>query len=649
MTANWVTELVDYSGNVLFRMASDGVKYAGAFFGALALSLVLTPVCREWARRVGMVDKPDERRIHQTPTPRGGGLAVFLVFHLVLGILFLGLGGQIGRAFSGFWQWRFLLASGLLVVVGLVDDKIGLRPVVKLTGQIAVALILYLSGVSVGGIIVAFPPWLDCLVTVFWIVGAINAFNLIDGMDGLATGLALIASVGLAGALLFTGQSALTLPYLVLAGACLGFLRYNFHPASVFLGDTGSMFLGLCVATFPLMTGSRKELVASLGVPMLAMGIPIFDTMLAIWRRSVRALLPQVVADGVKRSRVMQPDKEHVHHRLLRENMNQKTAAITLYAVSLVLVAIGLVGTLLKGRAPGLFLIAFIVAVYVVARHLQRVELWDTGRLLSQRRGTLRQGLLVPLYMVMDVLILCGAWFFARWEADLPVSREACLSDMPMFVVPVFVALVVAKTYWRVWSRAQVRDFATLGVAVTAGTLVGTGMIWLLAEHDPSVFRFAFLFATTVIIPVAGVRLVRDSITGVLHALERRLLMDKEGISRCLIYGGGLRFRSFLRELTERSGMNDRAIVGIVDDDINLKGRIISGYTVLGRHSELEGLVRRWKVDVLIITCVMEQGKRDKLVAEAMALGLRVTLWSCEEVVCGEGAASVSASATAPV
>lgn len=637
MTANWVTDFVDLSGHVLVRIATDGVKYAGAFLGALALSLALTPLCREWARRIGMVDKPDARRIHHEPTPRGGGLAVFITFHLVLGLLFLGIGGPVGRAFSGFWQWRFLLASGMLVAVGLIDDKIGLRPVVKLAGQVGVALILYLSGIRIGGVIVAFPPWLDCLVTVFWIVGAVNAFNLIDGMDGLATGLALIACVGLAGALLFTGQSALTLPYLVLAGACLGFLRYNFHPASVFLGDTGSMFLGLCVATLPLMTGSRKELVASLGVPLLAMGVPIFDTLLAIWRRSVRALLPQGVVDGVRRSRVMQPDKEHVHHRLLREKMNQRTAAMTLYGVSLVLVAVGLVGTLLKGRAPGLFLIAFIVAVYVVARHLQRVELWDTGRLLSQKRGTLRQGLLVPFYMAVDALTLCGAWLFARWEANLTVSRESILENMPMFIVPVFVALVIAKTYWRVWSRSQVRDFATLGAAVMAGTLTGTGLIWLLSELEPGLFRFAFLFGMVAVIPIAGIRLVRDSVHGVMHAMERRLLMDKEGVSRCLVYGGGLRFRAFLRELMERTGMNNRVIVGIVDDDLNLKGRIISGYVVLGPGRELAELVRKWKVDTLIITCVMPQAEREKLIASALALGLRVTLWACEEVCCGEG------------
>jgi len=633
MTVNWVTDLIDYSGGVMVRVATDGVKYVVAFFGALGVALVLTPVFREVARKVGMVDKPDSRRINTSPIPRGGGFSVFVAFHVVLGSLVLALGGSVSPQFTVSWQAHFFMASALLVVIGLVDDKCGMRPMIKLAGQILVATILYVSGVRIGGIVVAFPPWLDYLATVFWIVGAINAFNLIDGMDGLATGLALIASVGLAGALLFTGNSAATLPYLVFAGACLGFLRYNFHPASVFLGDTGSMFLGLCVATLPLMTGSRKELVASLGVPMLAMGIPIFDTMLAIWRRSVRALLPQSVINAGSKVRLMQPDKDHVHHRILRDTLSQRSAAITLYLISSGLVAIGLVGTLLKGRAPGLFLIAFIVAIYVVVRHLERVELWDTGRLLSHKRHTMRQGLLVPLYIVADVLALCAVWLAARWLAGMPLGRSEVLSSLPMYVVPVFVILVVSKTYWRVWSRAQIRDFAVLVGAILAGTVIGFGLVWLFNEHEPHLIRFSVLFCTLSVFPLAGLRLWRDSVRGVMQALERRILLEKPGTLRILAYGGGLRFRSYLRELTERSGHNDRVIIGIIDDDINLKGRIIAGHTVLGGFEEIETWVVRQRIDGVIITCLMEPEKQARVARALEDAGVLVTVWACDERV----------------
>ena len=634
MTVNWFTDVGGYLENTAIRLMTEGSKYVAVFFGALAISLLLTPLFREMARKIGMVDQPDSRRINKEPIPRGGGLSIFVAFHLVLGAFVLIRGEAISFQFPFSWQFGFLLASTMLVVVGLIDDKRGMRPFVKLVGQIAVALILYFSGVHVGGIFVAFPPWLDALVTVLWIVGAVNAFNLIDGLDGLAAGLALIASIGLAGALLFTGHSADMLPYLVLAGACLGFLRYNFHPASVFLGDTGSMFLGLCIATLPLMTGSRKELLASLGVPLLAMGIPIFDTMLAIWRRSVRAMLHRQTGEIGRQTQVMQPDKDHLHHRLLRQTMSQRTAAVMLYCMSVALVALGLGGTLLKSRAPGLFLIAFIAAAAVVVRHLERVELWDTGRLLSGKRGTIRQGLLVPLYMLADVFSLCLVWIIARWGEELSLSRTAFLTDLPRFVVPVFVMLIVTKTYWRVWSRAQVRDFTTLGNAVCMGTLIGTGLAWLFCEKTGAeLFRFALSFGALSVFPISAIRLWRDSVRGIVHILERKILLDKPETMRLLAYGGGLRFRAYLRELGERSGMNDRVILGIIDDDINLIGRIVAGHRVIGGLDKLGEWLAGQRVDGVIITCLTDVEKRDRITRELAGLGLRVSLWDCEERV----------------
>jgi UDP-N-acetylmuramyl pentapeptide phosphotransferase/UDP-N-acetylglucosamine-1-phosphate transferase len=632
MTSNWISEIVFPSDGFFPQLATSGVKYLMAFFAALGVSLVLTPLFRDLARRIGMVDQPSARRINKTPVPRGGGLSIFLAFQLVLCGTVFALHGPICQQFSYEWQLHFLLASSILVLIGLIDDKRGMRPWVKLLGQILVASILFFSNVHVGGIGIAFPPWLDYAVTVFWIVGAVNAFNLIDGMDGLATGLALIASVGLVGALLFTGNSAATLPYLILAGACLGFLRYNFHPASVFLGDTGSMFLGLCVATFPLMTGSRKELVASLGVPLLAMGVPIFDTMLAIWRRTVRAMLPQgIVASSGARFRVMQPDKDHLHHRILRETMNQRTAAMILYGVSAALVAVGLAGTLLRNRAPGLFMIAFVVAIIVVVRHLARVELWDTGRLLASEHPLQRRGLLVPAYVVLDVCTLCAIWVFVRWVLDLPLGRLAVISCLPLYVAPTFVFLVLTKVYWRVWSRAQVRDYALLGFAVFAGASVGAGLVWLLGEVEQDFGRFTLLFAAFSVFPIVGFRIWRDSVSGIMQVLERRMLLDKADTTRVFVYGGGVRFRSYMREMAVKSGHNDHAILGIIDDDIHLKGRIIAGYTVLGGIQDLRDLVLKWRVDGLVITCVLSPEKRSEVLRLCESMGVLVSLFECVE------------------
>ena len=223
--------------------------------------------------------------------------------------------------------WRLIALSGAIVAVGLADDKFSLPPLVKLAGQVAVALgAFFWCGVGFRSVsfFSEIPAWLDCAMTVLWIVGAINAFNLIDGLDGLATGLALIASVGMGGSQAFIGSPQSMLVHCAFAGGCLAFLRYNFNPASVFLGDAGSMFIGFFLSTVPLLMKSGDSLFVSIGVPLLAMGVPIFDTSLAIIRRSIRAVLSREQNGSDEgNTHVMQADTEHLHHRILRQFVSQ--------------------------------------------------------------------------------------------------------------------------------------------------------------------------------------------------------------------------------------------------------------------------------------------------------------------------------------
>jgi len=327
----------------------------------------------------------------------------------------------------------------------------------------------------------------------------------------------------------------------------------------------------------------------------------------------------------------MQPDKDHVHHRILRKTLNQRTAAFILYGISAGLVALGLGGTLLKNRAPGLFLVAFIVAVIVIVRHLERVELWDTGRLFSRERVRVRQAVIMPLYMLFDVLSLCLVWLLTRWALGLPLGRFCVLSLLPLFVVPQFVFLVVFKTYLRVWTRAQMRDFALLIAAVLAGACVGCGLVFLFGEDEPRLIRFAFVFAMLSGFPVVGVRLVHDSVQGLMQILEKRVLLEKAGVSRMLVYGAGVRFRAYMRERDIHIGHNNQVVLGIIDDDLHLKGRIVAGYGVLGDLGQLDELVKKWQVDALVIACVLEPERLASVVHKAESLGLLVSLWVCEE------------------
>jgi len=632
MTSTWNVNLVDSFLDILVRLTTGGARYLLAFVGAFMVSLLLTPPVREFARKTGMVDQPNARRINKVSIPIGGGMAIFFAFHFVL-LVFArcSAGGNISASFDYFWLWSFFWASSLLLVIGFLDDKYGLKPLLKLFGQIVVASILFFSGVNVGGIFVAFPGWLDYGVTVFWIVGAINAFNLIDGMDGLASGLSLIASMGVAGALVFGGHTADTIPYLILAGACLGFLRYNFHPASVFLGDSGSMFLGLCVATLPLMSGSRKELVASLGVPLLAMGIPIFDTMLAIWRRSARALLPKDLLGASGQTRVMQPDKDHLHHRILRKTMNQRTAAVTLYLASAALVLVGLSGMLLRNYAPGFFMIAFIVATVVAVRHMISVELWDTGRLLSKKRATLRQAVVLPVYIVCDIIFLVFAWVTARFFTGMPLGREDFIYKIPVAIAIVFVSLVVGGTYRKVWSRAQMRDYVVLTFTLLVATILAAGFMLMFEKVTYGLVKFSLVMFMCSLFPLIGIRVLRECVSSIVHLIERYVIRDREDTERVVVYGGGLKFGLFIQYIISRVGNNKTLVVGLVDDDINLKGRVISGYKVMGDSDHIESIVQETGAHRVIIACDISDDMRQNMLSRFAGCDVKISIWRCSE------------------
>ena len=474
-----------------------------------------------------------------------------------------------------------------------------------------------------------FPQWVNCALTIFWIVGAINAFNLIDGLDGLAAGLALIASLGLAGTMFFREMSGAAIPFLALSGACLGFLRYNFNPATVFLGDTGSMFLGLTLAVLPLVTASKQELVASIGVPLIVLGIPIFDTVIAIWRRSIRAALPGAAAIGAQRSWVMQGDKEHLHHRILAKTMNQRHAALLLYIVNILLVAVGVAAMLLGKRAPGVYLLAFVVAVFVIVRHLTRVELWDTGRVfLSRTRQTLSQRLVVPAYMTLDILLLSVAWGVSRWLADLSLTTQDMKVSLPVAVAPVFIMLAMARVYTRVWSRALLREYVLVAVAVLAGVLLASGVIILAGTQETGWGRAAFLYLLLAQILTISVRLIGEMIRESIAVLERLTLLDRPAAPRLLVCGGGERFHLLLRERRTQIGHNTNVVVGVLDDDINLRGRLVMGHPVLGTLDELPAMVATHRINMVIITAHLSDERRNVLATLARQAGVPLLEWS---------------------
>ena len=626
--------------NLLQRLS----PFAIVFFAALALTLVLTPIVREINRRLGMVDKPDPRRINKIPIPRGGGAALFLGLFGSFFVYVLATGSRWVGSGVGSHSLRFAALSTAVFLLGLADDKWNLPPKLKLLGQLAIAFFAWFwADLGFHTLWPSIPPAIDCAITMFWIVGAVNAFNLIDGLDGLASGIALIAVLGMAGALAFSGRPDQTMFHLAFAGALIGFLRYNYNPASVFLGDSGSMLIGFLVATLPLATQAANSFLVSVGVPLLAMGVPIFDTALAILRRSIRHLIfrrmSTEVADGDS-DKVMTADHDHLHHRILRSvGLNQRKAAWTLYLLTLGAVAVGLAGMALKSKSAGLWLFAFAAAAVIIFRDMARVELFDAGRLLSSyardRSTAMRRRwarLAVPLLVAFDLLALTGAFFVMLYAMKIPVTKTVIRIGLPIRISTVFAALVFFRTYVTVWSRATAANFVWLFLACAAGSLAGSiGVYYAPQIETPEIIGATLLYPLLCFVFLSTVRIFRPLVRGVFYTLDCSRLKARKDVSRILVYGAGLRYRSFRRELVRRTSANDRIVVGLLDDDILLRGQYIGGAKVLGTLMEAPEIVNRVNADAVVIACEVTDDWL-KVIRETLApTGVKITHFNFTE------------------
>ncbi len=295
-----------------------------------------TPWVRRLAWRYGVLDQPGDRKVHTEPMARLGGLAVFIGFCLPwLG--FLLLKNRVAGIFAEYWEmfWALLAGSLAMLLLGVYDDLKGLKATPKFLVQTAVAVTLYYAGFKITRLTNPFGPaieleWLALPVSVLWMVGITNAINLLDGIDGLATGVTACIAMSLALINIVYGNVIVALLTLALAGACFGFLPFNSSPARIFLGDTGSLFMGLMLACIGILSLFKAATATFILVPVLIFGVPLFDTVAVMLGRLVR------------RKPLFEGDKTHVHHRLLRAGMTHKEAAFYLYAVTLLLAGVAI-------------------------------------------------------------------------------------------------------------------------------------------------------------------------------------------------------------------------------------------------------------------------------------------------------------------
>ena len=337
-----------------------------AFAVAAVLSYFFTPPVKNFAHKVGAIDVPkDARRMHKKPIPRLGGLAIYGGFLCTILIF-----GQLDET-----MLCVLLGAAIIVALGIFDDVLALGAKLKFVVQIVAAAIPVCIGDLQIGLFTNLNPLSDTPfvhlgilavpATIIWIVGITNAVNLIDGLDGLAVGVSSIAAITMLAVALLTGNMPIAITMAALAGACIGFMPYNLNPAKIFMGDTGSTFLGYMLATVSIMGLFKFYAVISFAVPFLILGLPIFDTANAIIRRVAAGRSP------------MSPDRGHVHHKLIDMGFNQKQAVAILYAISATL---GLTAVVLtsSGEVKAIvLLLAVLAAILVGACIIYGAEHWS--------------------------------------------------------------------------------------------------------------------------------------------------------------------------------------------------------------------------------------------------------------------------------
>src|SRR2546423_7058640 len=346
--------------------------YLTIFIIALGSSLFLTPVVRRLAQRLGWVDAPaDGRRLHETPTPRLGGVAIFFSVALALAWLPF-VGNLVTESLKEHWSdaVAVLASSTLVFLFGVFDDLFGAKARWKFVAQAAAGLLFYALGGHIEAVTVPFvgsfavPPVLSLVFTLVWVVGVSNAFNLIDGLDGLATGASLFAALVVLAVALLTGRPLVAVISLALAGALIGFLRYNFNPASIFLGDSGSLFIGFLLAALSVAGSQKASTAVAVAIPLMAFALPVIDTCFAIARRFIGG------------GPLFEGDREHIHHKLLERGWSQRRVAFVLYGACALF---GMLALLFmsdggEGKLTGLLLLVTGAAVVLIAGRLRYHE-----------------------------------------------------------------------------------------------------------------------------------------------------------------------------------------------------------------------------------------------------------------------------------
>ncbi|PYS73630.1 MAG: hypothetical protein DMF73_05375 [Acidobacteria bacterium] len=551
---------------------------------SLALAAALTPVVRSLARRWGFVAKPKTDRWHKRPTAMMGGVAIWLAVITT----FLTL---LPHTSTG---WVVAGAASFLFLVGLVDDWLHIKPYQKLIGQVIGASIVVNYGLIL--------PWTRSLpanmvITIFWLIGITNAINLLDNMDGLATGIAAIASGFLTLNFIAANQPTEALMLAGFAAALIGFLIYNSNPASIFMGDSGSMFIGFFLASSSLINlagGRSRAFVPVLAVPILVLFIPIFDTTFVT---ILRKLSGRAASQG---------GRDHTSHRLVALGLSEKRAVLMLYSLAALSGLLAITVRELKPDVSIALLAIFTLGLTLLGVYLAGVKGYDEEEQVRAERDHPLFAFLIDFSykrrvfeVLLDVILIVLAYWSAYAIKFEPFSNSPAwklfLRTVPVLVVVRLAAFLVFGVYRGIWRYTSMDDLLAFAKAVAAGSIVS--MIIVL-------FKFRFQgFSRAVFLIDALVMLLLLAGSRIAFRFFRQVLPSGSANNsrRVLIYGAGDAGELLLRELLNNRELS-YAPVGFMDDDSTKHGKLIHGFRVFGGNGLLPKIISDHHVEQVLIS-----------------------------------------------
>jgi UDP-GlcNAc:undecaprenyl-phosphate GlcNAc-1-phosphate transferase len=555
-----------------------------AGIATFAISGLLTPAVRYFAVRKGFIAAPRLDRWHKRPTAMLGGIAIFLST-LIGYLVFVPKTTESLVIFS---------AAGWLFLVGLIDDFFNIKPYQKLFGQIVGAVVVTGSGLTLP---LTGNQIFDIWITLFWIVGITNAINLLDNMDGLAVGIAAIAAISLAYGLAASGQFGELLFVSVFIGGLLGFLIYNFNPASIFMGDCGSMFVGFLLSTSVLLSqsgGRSRGIFSILAVPFLILFVPIFDTTFVTLLRKLSG------------KPATQGGRDHTSHRLVALGLSERSAVLLLYGLAIVA---GLLAVFVRElpTATSLSLIAlFTAALTIIGVYLSKVRVYDeTDEERAIRENAVFAFLLHFTHkrrvfeVLLDALLITISYYAAYSILFGPIesgpNMDLFLNTLPLLIIIKLFALFFAGVYRGIWKYTSVNDLIVFFKGVVLGSLLSLVAVLL-------IYRFQY-FSRAVFL-LDGVLLFAGIVaTRLTFRLLRELIpMPRPNGGRpALIYGAGDGGELVLRELRKNPEWNIIP-VGFLDDDPLKREKTIAGLRVYDTNGSIAEICRREGIREIIVS-----------------------------------------------